>query len=197
MGGASGIVTDIALQPDGKVLISGDFSRVNGVGRQGVARLNDDGSLDATFDAAANSSVFTVELQPGGKILVGGSFTSIGGAPRNRISRLNPNGSIDSTFDVGAGADGNVLAIELDASGRVLAGGEFVRYDNTPKAGIVRLLNDTTAPRATPFEYDAKSGQVKNYDVGDEFSLFAPGQQSFRLHYSEYPENIIYSETSK
>ena len=196
VGGASGIVADIALQPDGKVLISGEFSQVNGVGRQGIARLNADGSLDATFDAAANSPVFTVELQTDGKILVGGAFTSIGGAARNRIARLNPNGSIDSTFDVGAGADGNVHVIALDTSGRVLAGGEFVRYDNTPKAGIVRLLNDI-APQATPFEYDAKSGQVKNYNVGDEFSLFAPGQQSFRLHYSEYPENIIYSETSK
>ena len=140
------MVFDIALETDGKVLISGEFSRVNGVGRQGIARLNANGSLDTSFNAAANSSVSTVKLQADGKILVGGAFTSIGGAARNRIARLNPNGSIDSTFEVGAGADGNVLAIEMDASGRILAGGEFVRYNNTPRVGIVRLLNDTTAP---------------------------------------------------
>jgi uncharacterized delta-60 repeat protein len=173
----------MALERDGKVLISGEFSQVNGVNRQGIARLNADGSLDATFDAAANSPVYAVELQADEKILVGGAFTGIGGAPRNRIARLNPNGSIDSTFEVGAGADGDVYSIELDASGRVLAGGEFVRYDNTPRVGIVRLLNDI-APQATPFDYDAKSGQVKNYDVGDEFSLYAPAQRSFRLHQS-------------
>jgi uncharacterized delta-60 repeat protein len=182
-GGANATVTDMALERDGKVLISGEFSQVNGVNRQGIARLNADGSLDATFDAAANSPVYAVELQADEKILVGGAFTGIGGAPRNRIARLNPNGSIDSTFEVGAGADGDVYSIELDASGRVLAGGEFVRYDNTPRVGIVRLLNDI-APQATPFDYDAKSGQVKNYDVGDEFSLYAPAQRSFRLHQS-------------
>jgi uncharacterized delta-60 repeat protein len=140
------MVFDIALETDGKILISGEFSKVNGVSRQGIARLNANGSLDTSFNAAANSSVSAVELQADGKILVGGAFTSIGGAARNRIARLNPNGSIDSTFNVGAGADGNVNSIELDASGRVLVGGEFVRYDNTPRVGIVRLLNDTAAP---------------------------------------------------
>jgi uncharacterized delta-60 repeat protein len=140
------VAFDIALEMDGKILISGEFSKVNGVSRQGIARLNANGSLDTSFNAAANAPVFAVELQPEGKILVGGAFTSIGGAARNRIARLNPNGSIDTTFNVGAGADGNVNSLALDASGRVLAGGEFVRYDNTPRVGLVRLLNDTAAP---------------------------------------------------
>ena len=50
--GLSGVncgVNSIAVQSDGKVLISGGFWEVNGVVRHGFARLNADGSLDAAF----------------------------------------------------------------------------------------------------------------------------------------------------
>ena len=172
LGGANNIVTDIVRQPDGKILISGVFSVINGVNRPFIARLNTDGSTDTTFDAAANSSVFTVQLQPDGKILVGGAFTSIGGAPRNRIARLNSNGSIDSTFNVGTGADGNVNSIKLDASGGILAGGIFVRYNNAPRVSIARLLN-ITAPPAVQFDYDG--------DGKSDISVFRPSTGSWYI----------------
>ena len=40
----------VAVQPDGKVLIGGDFTTVNGTNRNGIARLNADGSLDSSFN---------------------------------------------------------------------------------------------------------------------------------------------------
>jgi hypothetical protein len=40
-----------AIQTDGKILIAGDFSGVNGVAAPGVARLNSNGTLDGTFNA--------------------------------------------------------------------------------------------------------------------------------------------------
>ena len=49
MAGANGIVTAIALQPDGKVVMGGTFTSVNGVYRNYIARLNTDGSLDSAF----------------------------------------------------------------------------------------------------------------------------------------------------
>jgi hypothetical protein len=42
-------VDDIAVQPDGQILIVGAFTRFNGEPRQGIARLHPDGSLDTTF----------------------------------------------------------------------------------------------------------------------------------------------------
>ncbi|HEX8250306.1 MAG TPA: FG-GAP-like repeat-containing protein [Pyrinomonadaceae bacterium] len=166
LGGTNGGVLSLDLQADGKVLIGGLFTTVNGQSKPFIARLNADGSLDTTFEAAAGSSVLTIKVQPGdGKILVGGSFTNIGGAPRNRIARLHQNGSVDLTFNVGTGADGNVNAIAQDTSGKVLAGGAFVRFNNTPKFSIVRLLNDA-APRATLFDYDG--------DGKSDLSVFRP-----------------------
>src|SRR6478609_5399238 len=47
------MVRSIILQPDGKIIIGGIFSTFNNVGRNGIARLNKDGSLDTTFNPGA------------------------------------------------------------------------------------------------------------------------------------------------
>ncbi len=54
-----GMVGKIGLLPDGKIIITGTFSEVNGVARNRIARLNPDGSLDETFQPGigANASV--------------------------------------------------------------------------------------------------------------------------------------------
>ena len=76
LAGVSGVVQDVAVQSDGRILVAGQFSSVNGVGRSNLARLNADGSLDTTFldglsglDAAAT----VIAIQSDGKILVGGT----------------------------------------------------------------------------------------------------------------------------
>src|SRR3989440_5005748 len=81
---ANNTIRVVVVQPDGKILIGGDFTALapNGgasVPRNRIARLNADGTLDATFDPNANSVVRSIALQPDGKILVGGNFTNIGG----------------------------------------------------------------------------------------------------------------------
>jgi uncharacterized delta-60 repeat protein len=44
-----GYADNAALQPDGKLVVSGSFEFVNGVPQRGPIRLNADGSLDLTF----------------------------------------------------------------------------------------------------------------------------------------------------
>jgi uncharacterized delta-60 repeat protein len=48
--GANLTVSSFAIQPDGKVLIGGDFTTVNGTNRNHIARLNTNGSLDSSFN---------------------------------------------------------------------------------------------------------------------------------------------------
>src|SRR6266576_2606003 len=53
--------TQVAVQPDGKVVIAGAFISINGISRNHLARLNSDGSLDNSFLnglTGANDSVF-------------------------------------------------------------------------------------------------------------------------------------------
>ena len=44
--GLNGSCRAIAVQPDGGIVVAGDFSIVNGVERVRIARMNADGSLD-------------------------------------------------------------------------------------------------------------------------------------------------------
>jgi uncharacterized delta-60 repeat protein len=57
-----GPVYALALQPDGKILIGGSFTNINGVTRRHLARLNRDGSLDETFNVAGDTIENPVEL---------------------------------------------------------------------------------------------------------------------------------------
>jgi hypothetical protein len=40
----------MALQPNGQLVVAGEFTSVNSTNRNNIARLNSDGSLDPTFD---------------------------------------------------------------------------------------------------------------------------------------------------
>ncbi len=48
--GANRPVTAVAVQTDGKIIIAGQFTIVNGVLRNRIARLNADGSVDGGLD---------------------------------------------------------------------------------------------------------------------------------------------------
>ena len=115
-----------AVQPDGKILIGGNFTTVLGGARNNIARLNTDGTLDAAFNPNANSSVESIAVQADGKILAGGHFNgpnSIGGATRNRIARLDPATGAADSFD--PNANQTVYSIAVQADGKILAGGVF------------------------------------------------------------------------
>src|SRR5215218_5272505 len=88
-GAGDGLVETVVSQPDGKVLICGDFLSVNGVPQGFIARLNSDGSVDPTFHAGPGYWVRHMALQADGKIIIGGFFTNVEGQPRNRVARLN------------------------------------------------------------------------------------------------------------
>ena len=138
----SGSVIAFALQPDGKILIGGDFTSYNGTARNNIARLNSDGTLDASFNpvTGANIEVDAITLQPDGKILIGGCFTSYNGTARNRIARLNANGSLDASFNPGTGVNGGcVSAVSLQPDGKVLIVGSFTSYNGTARNRIARL----------------------------------------------------------
>jgi uncharacterized delta-60 repeat protein len=135
-------VNALAVQADGKVLIGGAFEAYNGVGRNRIARLNSDGSLDTGFEsgAGANGSVRSIALQSNGKVIIAGSFTFYNGIPRGHIARLNPNGSLDTSFlSTGNGPNTSVYAVAVQPDDKVLIGGIFTNYNEIPRNYIARL----------------------------------------------------------
>lgn len=84
-------VSDVALQPDGKLIVAGSFQFINGVNQPYLARLNPDGSSDRDFfiGAGPNGSVGSVQVQPDGQVLVAGSFATFDNLPHPYLVRLN------------------------------------------------------------------------------------------------------------
>ena len=121
--GRIGFVFAVVVQPDGKILLGGMFDNINGIPRNSLARLNADGSLDATFnpgEGVAGGFVLSLALQPDGKILAGGLFSSINEIGRNNIARLNADGSVDETFNPGAGTNERVIAFAVQPDGKIV-----------------------------------------------------------------------------
>src|SRR2546421_388047 len=127
-------VLTVVVQPDGNILLGGGFSTLspNGgaaVTRNRIARLNSDGTLDTNFNPNANARVNAIAVQADGKILVGGSFNqaigtpTIGGATRNRIARLDATTGAADSFN--PNASGLVIALAVQADGKILVGGDF------------------------------------------------------------------------
>src|SRR6185436_2806246 len=79
--GGSSAFNTMAVQADGKILVSFGYS---------VARLGSDGAVDPTFHYSPGpyTSVWELGVQPSGKILLNST---------GQVVRLNSNGSVDST----------------------------------------------------------------------------------------------------
>ncbi|HMO64324.1 MAG TPA: hypothetical protein PKE47_03710 [Verrucomicrobiota bacterium] len=172
-------VQAIRLAPDGKILVGGQFSRQNRIGRRNLARLHPDGSVDAGFDAGdtTDRAVTAIALQSDGRILYAGQ----------RLGRLLPNGAPDPSFAGGAGstlAYDTVNDLHLDSAGRILCVGSFTSVDGAFLGGIVRLSADGT--RDTSFQFaGGTDGQIRRVHpladgtllIGGEFTQVGPWQR--------------------
>ncbi len=142
--GANPSISSIRIQSDGRLLIAGNFTTFNGVARNGIARLNSDGSLDLSFDPGTGAQdIYSLAIQTDGKIVVAGGFTSFNGTSVNRIVRLQSNGSIDPTFNSGTGVTGgficNVKDVILQTDGKMVIGGSFTGYNGVTRNRIARM----------------------------------------------------------
>ncbi len=118
-------VRDVVVQPDGRIVIVGGFTVVNGISRSRIARLNTDGSLDTSFNASLNGEGQTIVLLPDGKMYIGGGFSVVNGVARSYIVRLNADGSTDSSFGSVLGINNAVNGIAVQPDGKVVIGGQF------------------------------------------------------------------------
>ena len=155
----------LALQTDGKILIAGRFSTVNGVAVPTVARLNADGSLDTTFKTPfqdSGSAAYAVSVQGDGKILVGGNIQLVNESSIfNGLVRLNADGSRDTSFNSSTAWD--VRTVLTTPSGEILAGGRVAATDGFSRFGLARFT--ASAPQAQLTVTRTGSGSVAT-DLG-------------------------------
>jgi uncharacterized delta-60 repeat protein len=168
MGSPEDSVSGAVALPDGKVIIAGSFTVVQGVARKRVARLFSDGTLDMAFDPGdgPNAPVSKVLVQPDGHILLRGGFTSYGGTPKARLARIMADGALDPTFDAGTGPTGGTYGIldwTLQPDGRLLLAGDLTAINGTAQTGVARLLSNGAVDPAWSFGSGTGAGQLGNY----------------------------------
>jgi uncharacterized delta-60 repeat protein len=134
-------VLALAVQPDGKILVGGNFPTIGGQSRTNLGRLNSDGTVDGAFNPGAVgpdlSAVYCLAVQSDGKILVGGEFTTLGGQSRTNLGRLNADGTLDTTFN--PRPDGPVYSLVVQPDGKILVGGYFTRLVGQSRTNLGRL----------------------------------------------------------
>lgn len=120
----------LALQPDGKVVVAGEYTANGRPVTQVVVRLNSDGTQDNSFTSPAvgpasfSNLIRSLAVQPDGRLVVGGSFTSVGSATLSGVARLTPSGAPDPSF-MPPMLTGTVHKVLLQPNNRILLGGSF------------------------------------------------------------------------
>jgi uncharacterized delta-60 repeat protein len=129
-GGPDDLVSDLMIQPDGKLVAAGNSS-----GNFALARYNPSGSLDLTFGGSTgkvttdfggpDDLVSALVIQPDGKLVAAGRSLD-----NFALARYNPNGSLDLTFGTGGkvttdfgGPDDLVSALVIQPDGKLVAAG--------------------------------------------------------------------------
>lgn len=121
-------IYSIDKQSNGKYIIGGYFWQYDIYSPQYIARLNNDGSYDGTFNPGTgpNNTVTNITVLKNDKIIASGNFTAYNSAAAtNKIAQLNSNGSVDSTALLGNfSIAGNALVV----SHKVLSDGQIILY---------------------------------------------------------------------
>lgn len=148
-GGEAGGVSGLAVGPDGKIYVGGNFVTIAGQAQASLARFNADGSFDEGFRPVIEGNQYVqvgaVEFLPDGRILIAGMFTSVNGEARPGVARLFADGTLDESFsprqfDVPPVSSG--LLRQLD--GKILVYGWELRRlneDGTPDLDWLEPIN--------------------------------------------------------
>ncbi len=158
----------MGVQADGKIVLAGAFNAIDGLARNGLARLNADGTVDSSFNAGAlccgggldaaalSAPVSALTIQRDGKILIGGSFSEVGGVARQGLARLMSDGSLDPAFDPGTGlastsASGSLLPVVSMVEHRMqVLVAAISRRSMVSRARLARMNSDGSwIPRST------------------------------------------------
>jgi uncharacterized delta-60 repeat protein len=151
IGGTYSTVTNMIQRSDGKILVSGGFRVIGGKRRNLIALLNNDGTVDNSFDVGKgvsffndNGSIEAIAPQSDNKTIISGTFDQVNGLPRRNLARLNPDGTVDPSFDTGSGLDSQAQTIKVWPNGKILIGGYFDTFNSQPIGSFIRLNSDGT-----------------------------------------------------
>ncbi len=143
--GFNGPALCMAVQPDGKIIVGGDFTSYNNQTANRLVRLMPDGAIDPAFIVGAGPDypVYDIQLIDTDKILIAGVFGTYQGADASNIIFLNQGGSINTTLNVNIGTGTNGRIRKLHRNGNyIYVIGDFNYYNGNLRKHIVRINLD-------------------------------------------------------
>jgi uncharacterized delta-60 repeat protein len=157
----NGFVSTLASQPDGKVLVGGNFTAINGVARRYLARLNADGSVDGSFAPSNGPAEFVARIVArDGKIYA---------AAGDGMHRFDLSGARDWTYPM------SVPAFDVDSQQRAVFGGQFIRVEGQYHRNIARLTADGILDATFSPAVGSAAGESVNAILAQGDSVFAGG----------------------
>lgn len=189
-------IIDAIYQNDGKIIIVGDFNKVNNTACNNIIRLNSDGSVDTTFTQGIFNSSYgywinTIAMQADGKYIVAGEFPVVATNSNARIARINANGTLDTSFNVYTtgsldypinGIDGFIEKVAVQTDGKILVAnsgglrtnGVMVTYS------LIRLNSNGT--RDTSFTHGNINGGiiVSDFCIQPDGKILYPAQNKIK-----------------
>lgn len=196
----SGII-GLTIQPDQKIIVTGNFTTYNGISCNGIIRLLPNGSIDPVFNTSGvDGFIYKTLIQPDGKLIVAGNFGNCQGNPAISICRLTDNGNFDPTFQPGttiSTAD-FIFDLAFQSNGKVLACGNFSSFNGQTFGGLMRLNGDgsidpTFLGGTTTFPYIRRCLKVlpdDSFYLGGNFLGYSSGIQSPRFLVKANPDGV-------
>jgi uncharacterized delta-60 repeat protein len=164
--GLNEAVISMAIQPDGKVLVGGYFTKYGATDCHYIARLEADGTLDTSFapsgigltSSSSSATVNSLALQADGRVLAGGLFDTYNTISRPYLARLNANGTLDdtntpvpnATYAWSNGSTGRTLAVTTKGTYTATATANGLSATSSPITVTSTVTAPTLTVRVTP-----------------------------------------------
>lgn len=135
-------INAVNVQSDGKILVGGNFDKVNGVIQPFLARLDQTGQLDQAYDPVItfgdsiysplnnDPEVQSIDLTSGDVGIIGGGFSGVNGYTQKALAKITASGDLDLSFRVSFNSSYSLLAPSVscarqDSQGRIVLMGSW------------------------------------------------------------------------
>jgi uncharacterized delta-60 repeat protein/uncharacterized repeat protein (TIGR01451 family) len=186
--GLSDLVKTIAIQPDQKIILGGDFISYQSTYANRIVRINPNGSIDGTFQLpGAYSIVEQLNVMPDSSIVFLGSNTSP--AVPYSFVKLNADGTLNMATPVGVIGYSNWFdQFKVLSSGKFVVIGQFDEFRGKDRGEIARLNSD--------FSLDGSFGPKPGFNGEIQRTLVQPDGKIYvgKALYTESEVNV-YNDT--